>query len=424
MNIFESLESNVRSYCRSFPTIFEFGKDYQLIDINGRSFIDFFSGAGALNYGHNPPTMKAKLLKYISGDGITHSLDMATTAKEKFLESFNEIILTPRHLEYKIQFTGPTGSNSIEASLKLARKITGRKTIIYFTNAFHGMTLGSLSLTDNPFKRAGAGIPLEHSIAMPFDGFLGDKIDTVEFLESFLTIYRNKSELPAAIILETIQAEGGVNVAELDWLKRLAELSRAYNILLIVDDIQVGCGRTGLFFSFELAGIKPDMICLSKSLSGYGLPLAIVLIKPELDIWNPGEHNGTFRGHNLAIITATEALNFWKTNDFSKSIHHKSILVYRRLKEMIKKYPQDLVKIRGRGLLWGIDLGVSGLATRASQAAFKRGLIIETAGREDNVLKLMPPLIIDEFGLNTGLNIIEEALDIVVQTTEFLNGKV
>lgn len=423
MNIFESLESNVRSYSRSFPTIFEFGKDYQLIDINGRSFIDFFSGAGALNYGHNPPTMKAKLLEYISKDGITHSLDMATTAKKNFLESFNEIILTPRHLEYKIQFTGPTGTNSIEAAIKLARKITGRKTIIYFTNAFHGMTLGSLSLTDNPWKKAGAGIPLEHSLAMPFDGFLGDKIDTLEFLESFLKIYSNKSELPAAIILETIQAEGGVNVAELDWLKRLAELSLAYNILLIVDDIQVGCGRTGCFFSFELAGIKPDIICLSKSLSAYGLPLAIVLLKPELDIWNPGEHNGTFRGNNLAIITATEALNFWRTNEFSERIHQKSLLLERRLKEMINKYPKNLVKIRGRGLLWGIDLGVGDLATQSSQEAFKRGLVIETAGRENNVLKVMPPLIIDESGLNTGLSIIEEALALVFQTTEFLNYK-
>ena len=416
MKNFQSLESEVRVYSRSFPTVFEYSSGYELMDVKGKVYIDFFCGAGSLNYGHNPPKMKEKLIEYLSRDGIVQSLDMATIPKKEFLESFNEVILKKRNLEYKIQFPGPTGTNSIEAAIKLARKVTGRKNIIYFTNAFHGVTLGSLSLTDNPSKRDAAGIPLEHTVLMPFEGFLGEGNDTLEYLESFLKLHRNSSELPAAVILETIQAEGGVNVASFDWLKRLEKLIRSYNILLIVDDIQTGCGRAITFFSFESAGIKPDIICLSKSISGYGLPLAIVLLKPELDIWSPGEHNGTFRGNNLAFITAKEALNYWRNDEFSESIYLKSLLVESRLKKMVTKYAEGQVKIRGRGLIWGIDLGPHRLATQFSQQAFEKGLVIETAGREDNVIKLLPPLIIDEIGLNTGLNIIEETLDLVINS--------
>lgn len=412
MNIFQNLESEVRVYSRSFPRVFQHSSGYKLFDADGNVYIDFFCGAGSLNYGHNPAKMKQKLIEYISQDYIVQSLDLATVAKREFLENFNEVILKRRNLAYKMQFPGPTGTNSVEAAIKLARKVTGRKRIIYFTNAFHGVTLGSLSLTDNPRRRASAGVPLEYSVLMPFEGFLGEGKDSVEHLESFLKTQSNDSELlPAAVILETIQAEGGVNVASVDWLKRLEKLMRSYNILLIIDDIQVGCGRTGTFFSFESAQIKPDIICLSKSISGYGLPMALVLLKPELDRWYPGEHNGTFRGNNLAFVTANEALNYWRNDQFSESVDRKAALVESRLKEIVKKYPE--VKIRGRGLIWGIDLGVNGLATKFSQKAFESGLVIETAGRKDNVIKLLPPLIIDETGLNTGLNIIEETMNLV-----------
>jgi diaminobutyrate-2-oxoglutarate transaminase len=414
MEIFDALESEVRSYCRHFPTVFEKGEGYHLIDEKGRGYIDFFSAAGALNYGHNHPAMKKKLLEYIEKNGIAMGLDMATVAKREFIVRFNEVILKPRGMTYKFQFTGPTGSNAVEAAIKLARKETGRQTVMFFFNAFHGMSLGALSLTFNSMKRAAAGVPLNHSVAMPYCNTFGEAEDTIDYMEKFLKNADKRSELPGAAIVETIQGEGGVNVATAEWLQRLDSLLKKYGILLIVDDIQVGCGRTGDFFSFELSGIQPDIIILSKSLSGFGLPFSLVLIKPEIDIWDPGEHCGTFRGNNLAFVTAAEALRYWETDDFSKEIVRKSEILHQWLKEFFEKRSQKLNEIRGRGFIWGIDCGSGEIAGRVSREAFERGLIIETAGRESHVVKVMPPLIIDETGLKKGLGIIQESVDAVL----------
>jgi diaminobutyrate-2-oxoglutarate transaminase len=410
MDVFRDLESEVRSYCRAFPTVFTWARGYKLGDLQGKEYIDFFSGAGALNYGHNNPAMKARLLNYIAEDGITHGLDMATAAKSEFLEQFRAVILEPRKMKYKIMFPGPTGTNAVESALKLARKVTGRDTIISFTNAFHGMTLGSLSITGNSWKREGAGIPLQNVSFMPFDGYFGTDVDTVEYIVNFLDNSSSGVPIPAAIILETVQGEGGINAANFEWLQRIEKVCRDRDILLIVDDIQAGCGRTGTFFSFEPARIKPDIICLSKSLSGYGLPLAMVLIKPELDIWSAGEHNGTFRGNNLAFVTATEALNYWKDDSFTQEINDKAETMNLYLQDLIESYPEIQGEVRGRGLLQGVACQVEGLAEEISQAAFERGLLIETSGAENEVVKLMPPLVIDEIGLQKGLKVLAESI--------------
>jgi diaminobutyrate-2-oxoglutarate transaminase len=410
LSVFESLESEVRGYIRSFPTTFVKAKGSMMWDVNGKSYIDFFAGAGALNYGHNNSNMKAKLISYIAEDGITHSLDMGTQAKATFLTSFNEVILKPRNLEYKVMFPGPTGTNTVESALKLARKVTGRELVISFTNGFHGMTLGSLSITGNSFKRHGAGVSLNHSVAMPFDKYLGDDVDTVDYLERFLEDNGSGVALPAAIILETVQGEGGLNVANADWLKRVEEICRRWDILLIVDDVQAGCGRTGTFFSFEQAGINPDIVCLSKSISGYGTPMALTLIKPEYDIWAPGEHNGTFRGHNLAFITATEALTYWENDDFTKEIIDKGLQVDEFLQGLVSKYPELEGEVRGKGLFRGIACGVEGLADTICAHAFERGLVMETSGPKNEVFKIMPALTIDCETLKQGFSIIEESV--------------
>ncbi|MDX1649049.1 MAG: diaminobutyrate--2-oxoglutarate transaminase, partial [Myxococcota bacterium] len=300
LETFERLESGVRSYIRSFPTTFDTARGCHLWDEDGREYLDFFAGAGVLNYGHNNPKMKQALLSYVERDGIAHSLDMASVSKAEFLERFHEVVLAPRGLgDFRVQFPGPTGTNAVEAALKLARKVTGRNQILSFTNAFHGMTLGALAVTGSAFKRAGAGIPLAHGTAMPFDGYFGDDVDTIDYLRRYIEDQSSGLDLPAAIVVETIQAEGGINVAGFEWLQRLEALAREFEILFVVDDIQVGNGRTGPFFSFERAGLHPDIITLSKSLSGFGQPLSITILRDELDIWEPGEHNGTFRGNNL-----------------------------------------------------------------------------------------------------------------------------
>jgi diaminobutyrate-2-oxoglutarate transaminase len=414
MNTFERHESEVRGYCRSFPAMFSTAKGAWMTDDKGQRHLDFFSGAGVLNYGHNPEPIKQALVEYVLRDGITHTLDMYSEAKEAFIRRFQELILAPRKLEYKLQFPGPTGTNAVEAALKLARKVTGRQDVVGFTNAFHGMTLGALSVTGNGFKRAGAGVPLGHSSSVPFDGYLGQDTDTLDYFEAMLQDKGSGLEDPAAVIVETVQAEGGVNVAGVEWLQRLRRITEAHGIVLIVDDIQVGCGRTGRFFSFEEAGIVPDIVTLSKSLSGYGLPLALVLIRPDLDLWAPGEHNGTFRGHCPAFVTAVAAMEqFWTDDKLARAVERKGELVRERLGRMLKSRGLAGV-VRGRGLINGVEFGDPELAGKVSRECFQRGLVIETAGVDDQVLKLLPSLTIGEEDLAKGLDIIETSVAAVL----------
>jgi diaminobutyrate-2-oxoglutarate transaminase len=403
------LESDVRSYCRSWPTTFERAKGHVLVDDRGREYIDFFAGAGALNYGHNHPTLKDALLDHLMDDRIVHALDMATVTKEEFLERFDQVILQPRNLQYKVQFPGPTGTNAVEAALKLARKVTGRERVVGFTNAFHGMTLGSLSVTGNSMKRNGAGLMLSAGTSMPYDGYMGEDQDTIDYLEAYLQDDGSGLDLPAAVIVETVQAEGGINVASGDWLRRLETLCRTYEIVFIVDDIQVGCGRTGSFFSFEEFGLDPDVVCLSKALSGYGLPFAVTLLKPELDVWQPGEHNGTFRGYQPAFVTATKTIDtFWSDEELTREVHRKASVVEGALGEIIAKYPELEGEHRGRGLIQGIACR-PGAADEVMRSAFETGLIVETSGPSGEVVKLLPPLTIEDEALSTGLSLLAEA---------------
>ena len=420
MDTFEVLESEVRFYCRDFPCVFTKAIGCKLFDERGREYLDFFSGAGTLNYGHNNPRLKQRLIEYLESDSITHSLDMSTAAKREFLERFNSLILAPRGLHYKIQFCGPTGANAVEAALKLARKATGRQTVVFFMNAYHGLSLGSLAVTGSGSKRTSAGVPLNYTIPMPFDGDLGPNVDTLDYFEAFLQNPGSGMELPAAVIVETIQAEGGVKVASFDWLRRLEALTRRHGIVLIVDDIQVGCGRTGMFFSFEEAGIDPDLICLSKAIGGFGLPMAVLLIRPELDVWRPGEHTGTFRGNNLAFATASAALEYyWQEGVFTDSIVKKSELATELLQKMVETHREAQGWVRGRGLIQGLGFDVAGLAQEVARLAFERGLIVETTGARSEVLKLLPPLTIEEEELREGIARINASLEVALGRRNF-----
>jgi diaminobutyrate-2-oxoglutarate transaminase len=411
MRTFDRLESEVRGYIRSFPTIFAKAQNATLTDENGQQYIDFLAGAGSLNYGHNNPLLKKALMDYLDTDGLVHGLDMATSAKKQFLNTFEERILKPRKMQYKMQFTGPTGTNAVEAAIKLARKVTGRQNIIAFTNGFHGVTLGALALTGNRKYRDAAGVPLANVVHAPYSGYFGADIDTIAMLDKMIIDPSSGVDHPAAIIVECVQGEGGLNVASLAWLKKLEQLCRRNDILLIVDDIQAGCGRTGTFFSFEPAGIKPDMVTLSKSLSGYGLPLAVLLIKPEHDVWQPGQHNGTFRGNNLAFVTATAALNhYWGDEKFQASIDKKAQLITVYLDKLVKNYPAANMTRRGRGMMQGLAFADPILADRITSLAFQNGLVIETSGGSDEVIKLLTPLTIESETLLAGLDILEQAL--------------
>jgi diaminobutyrate-2-oxoglutarate transaminase len=402
------MESEVRSYCRSFPAVFTSAQGAAVYDDSGREYLDFFSGAGALNYGHNNPVLKRRLLRYIESDGIAHGLDMSTSAKAGFLELFERYILQPRQLDYRVMFPGPTGTNAVEAALKLARKVTGRTNVIAFTNAFHGMTMGSLAATGNGTKRRGAAVPLSHVSHMPFDGYFGPDIDTAEYLDTMLSDPSSGIDAPAAILVETVQAEGGINVASSSWLRDVARIAHRVGALFIVDDIQAGCGRTGNFFSFEKAAIKPDLVCLSKSLSGYGLPLSVTLIRRALDRWAPGEHNGTFRGNNHAFVTAAAAIeHYWQDDAFECEVKRNGELLAELLEPLAEEFDGT---VRGRGHIVGIAFDDADTAQRISRLAFSEGLIIETSGARDEVLKFLPPLTATAEEIRRGLETVRLCL--------------
>jgi diaminobutyrate-2-oxoglutarate transaminase len=414
--VFDDLESEVRSYCRTWPVVFDTARGAHITDIDGRSYLDFFAGAGALNYGHNPPALKGPLLDYLGRDGVTHGLDMYTVAKGEFLRTFEDVVLKPRGLDYKVQFPGPTGANTVEAALKLARKITGREAMINFTNAFHGMTLGALSVTGNSMKRGGAGIPLVHATPMPFDNYFDGTVPDFLWFEKLLGDAGSGLNAPAGVIVETVQGEGGINPARIEWLQGLAELCKRHEILLIVDDVQMGVGRTGPFFSFEIAGIQPDIVCLSKSISGYGLPMALTLIKPELDQWGVGEHNGTFRGHNPAFVTATAALReYWTDDVLERATLAKGERVEESLSALAASSQAVELTPKGRGLARGLSFSQPELASKACSAAFERGLLMETSGPSDEVMKIMPPLTITDAELDEGMSVVGEAVRAVTE---------
>lgn len=411
------LESSVKSYVRNFPFIATSAKGATITANDGTEFLDFLSGAGTLNYGHNNKNFKQAIIKYLENDGIVHSLDLATEAKNSFIDTFSDIILKPRGLDYKMQFCGPTGTNAVEAAIKLARKVTGRANIISFTNAFHGMTSGSLAVTGNNYYKEGIpGTYSQYTTFMPYCGYSDNIDDSIAYIRQYLNDNSSGVKLPAAILIECIQGEGGINVASPRWLRGIRKICDEFNIILIVDDIQMGCGRTGDFFSFEEAGITPDIILLSKSIGAYGLPMALVLIKPEFDIWKPGQHNGTFRGHNLAFVAANAAIqHYWANENFSKDIKRKATLIENRLHNIAKKHTDMDFDVRGRGLVWAIESKKDpSLAEKVQQACFQNRLIIETCGSIGQNLKFLPSLTITNSELEKGLDIVEKSYDEVI----------
>ncbi len=405
-DVFMTYESEVRSYCRSFPEIFTKAKGSILTDVNGKEYIDFFNGAGAVNYGHNNDYIKEKLVNYLMSDGIIHSLDMMTVPKQEFLEFFEEKVLKARGFDYKVMFPGPTGTNGVEAALKLARKVKKRNMVWAFMGCFHGMTLGSLALTSDSGSRGGAGVALNDVYHVPAP-YMFPELDTIKYMQTLLDDDHSAVEKPAALFLETVQAEGGVQVMSVEYLKALREFCTKNDILMVIDDVQVGCARTGTFFSFERAGIEPDIFVMSKSIGGFGMPFALTMFKPELDIWSPGEHNGTFRGNQLSMVAAKAGLEYMLDNNIEAEVKRKEAIVKEYLE---KNIASDKNKIRGIGLIWGIEVADGKTALDIANRCFENGLVIERAGRDNNVVKLMPALTIPDELLIKGMEIIKNSM--------------
>ncbi len=420
MGIFADRESDIRAYCRVYPVVFDKAENARQTDEDGKEYIDFFAGAGVLNFGHNNEKMKRAMIAYLESNGVLHSLDMHTTIKRTFIEQFVKIVLEPRKMPHKLQFMGPTGTNSVEAALKLARRATGRENIVAFTHAFHGMTLGSLACTANQHFRAAAGVPLHHvrheafGCDTPCMGCdLGCGIANLERLRAQYNDASTGIKPPAAFLVETIQAEGGVNVASKEWLQALAALAKDFGSLLIVDDIQVGVGRTGSFFSFDDMGIDPDIVCLAKGIGGMGTPMALNLVKPEYDkLWAPGEHTGTFRGQSLSFVAGTEALNYFKEDSLMNDVKVKEKMMHAALSPLSVK---PNVQVRGKGMIIGLDLGDGAKAAEVVKQCFAKGLLIASCGIGGRVVKLIPPLTIPEEDLKEGLDILVSTAQSVLE---------
>jgi len=411
MDWFERYESEIRAYARSYPAVFVKGENAKQTDENGKEYIDFYAGAGVLNFGHNHPKLKAAIVEYIQNDGVLHSLDMMTGAKREFIKGFVETILKPRKMDYKLQFMGPTGTNAVEAALKLARRVTGRSTVVAFSQGFHGMTLGALACTANEVFRNASGVPLTMVSHWPFESNQGGGLESLETLRA---LYENSSggaEKPAAFIVEAIQAEGGVNVASAEWLQGLQTLARDLGALLIVDDIQAGCGRTGQYFSFENMGIDPDIVTLAKGIGGLGTPMAMNLVKPEHDKhWKPGEHTGTFRGQNISFVAGREALRFFENDDLMEQTRAKGQMIQHHLQALAERYSEQGFCVRGKGMMQALDVKDGGLAKAVARDCFDHGMLFGPCGVGGQVIKLIPPLTIPEEELQAGLAILEQTL--------------
>ncbi len=421
MTIFDERESAIRAYCRVYPTVFATAENARQTDENGKEYIDFFAGAGVLNFGHNNPRMKQAMINYLQNNGVLHSLDMHTSAKAEFMQKFTDVILKPRNMPHKMQFMGPTGTNAVEAAMKLARNATGRKQVVAFSRGFHGMTLGSLAATANEVFRVAAGVPLLHVRHEPFgceSRCLGcTSTCGVGSLDILAERYRDSSsglKPPAAFLVEIIQAEGGVNVASKEWIQKLAEIAKEFGSVLIVDEIQVGCGRTGSYFSFDDLGIQPDIVTLAKGIGGAGTPMAMNLVHPDLDKhWLPGQHTGTFRGQNLSFVAGTEALTYFETSQLMDEVAEKAALARSKLEPVVNSDPN--LQLRGKGLVMGLDVGNGARAAAIVKSCFEKGLLVASCGTGGKVLKFIPPLTIPKEDLLEGLDILVDSVQSVME---------
>lgn len=423
MSVFDQRESDIRAYCRVYPVVFDKANNARQTDEDGKEYIDFFAGAGVLNFGHNNERMTKAVIEYIQSGGVIHALDMKTTAKRTFMERFEKVILKPRNMTHKMQFIGPTGTNAVEAAMKLARRVTARQDIVAFSRGFHGMTLGSLAATANRYFRGAAGVPLNHVSHYPFDcnntGKENDDISGIDTIDQLRALYLDSSSgitPPAAFLLETVQAEGGVNVASKPWLQALAKLAKEVGSLLIIDDIQVGMGRTGSFFSFDDMDIDPDIICLAKGLGGLGTPMAMNLIKPEVDeYWSPGEHTGTFRGQSISFVAGSEALSYFEDDKLMDEVKNKAAIMNEALQPLEQRF--EPIQIRGKGMIIGLDVTTGERAKAIVEECFRAGLLIASCGTGGRVVKLIPPLTIPDEDLRKGLQILTDTTVKVMEET-------
>ncbi|MCH6171110.1 aspartate aminotransferase family protein [Pseudonocardia alaniniphila] len=399
----ERYESAARVYPRHFPFAVAEAQGSYIRDLDGNVFIDFLAGAGVLSFGHNHPELVEAATRQMSV--FTHGLDMPSPAKDAFTEAQLSMLPEPMRDHMKIHFCGPTGANAVDAAIKLAKTATGRGDIIAFRGGFHGTTHAGMAVTGSLSTKTpiANGVPGVHFFPYPTGG-VPDGIDPTTWdatcaalLEEALTDPNGGIPLPAAVIMELVQGEGGVNPATLLFAQRVRKLTRDLGIPLIIDEVQTGGGRTGTWFAFEQYDIEPDIIVASKALSGMGLPIAVIIYNQDLDVWAPGAHTGTFRGNQLAFAAGAKAIELVRRDYLLDNVRARGEQVARAL-EPLSANPA-VREVRGLGLMWGVELVAPGdgrtagrLAEEVQERALRAGLILELGGRDDCVVRMLPPL--------------------------------
>ncbi len=429
-------ESNARSYPRRIPLALKRAKGLYVEDVEGRTFIDCLAGAGTLALGHNHPVVIEAIQQVLADELPLHTLDLTTPVKDRFVQDLFGLLPAELAAEAKIQFCGPTGTDAVEAALKLVRTATGRSTVLSFQGGYHGMSQGALSLMGSlgPKKPLGAllssGVqfmPYPYDYRCPFGlgGVEGVKAN-LHYLENLLNDPEAGVQLPAAVIVEVVQGEGGMIPADLDWLRGLRRITEQAGVALIVDEIQSGFGRTGKMFAFEHAGIIPDVVVLSKAIGG-SLPLAVVVYRDWLDTWLPGAHAGTFRGNQMAMAAGSAVMRYLQEHDLPAHAAAMGERLSEHLRILQRDFPQ-LGDIRGRGLMLGVELvDPAGkpdalghppvharLAPQLQRECLKRGLILELGGRQGGVVRFLPPLIITKAEIDRVAEIFGRALQAAV----------
>ena len=400
MKSFDALESNVRWYCRRWPTVFTSASGSVITDENGVEYLDFFAGAGALSYGHNNPLFVEAAIEHLRSGRLLHSLDTFTVEKRDFLDTISRTILAPRQLDMVVQTVGPTGATAVEAALQLAQRLTGHRAVLGFEGGYHGMSYRAASISASMAGRE-TSAHLKDFVALPYVKHVTDT--DIELLDATLRSTVNGQRI-GVVIIEPTQGEGGARPFDPVYLAAIRRITSELGILVIADEIQAGVGRTGPFFSFEGSSLDPDIICVSKSISGLGLPMAINLVRRSLDTWNPGEFSGTFRGNNLAFKTSATMLNhYWSDATLEKNTELFGHTTRSALEAMAESFGAGTFDVRGNGMLNGLEVRETELANAISRHAFERGLIVETCGPGDTIVKLLTPLVIEPAQLDEGL---------------------
>ena len=376
-------------YSARFARSFVRASGGRLEDDRGDDYIDFFSARGALNYGHGEP--------------------QAPAGQTDFVQQFRDIVLAPRALDYRIHHAGASGADAIESAVELARGITGRANVIPFTNAEQDASLGALAGAGNEARDRDSETKLDDGVFIPFNHFYGDDDHSVDQLQTMIASSASAVDQPAAVIVETVQADGGLNTADVEWLRQIEAICRENGVLLILDEVQTGCGRTGPFFSFEPAGIRPDIVCLSRSISAGGPALALTLVRPE-HAREAGEADDVLPADTPGLGAASAALAYWESDELQRDTERKAAIVASALTDIAAAYPALAAEARGRGLLQGLAVGPDDLAAEICREALARGLLVEASGPRNEVIKLLPPLTIDEATLRAGLDRLNEAI--------------